>query len=178
MKNPAPISLVTAALLLAALPLMRRAQDQDRENQPIAGAPDDDQRLASSVVGVPAVGAAADRLDDLRNDFSDTVIRFRLASMLSVQQTAIGIRADQQDAWRAYTQALLALVPDREAVTVLICAPDENLKGPEALIHAEALSIIVAGYTDKAQVLAKAVDDLRARLTPEQLKTARIPQLI
>lgn len=177
MKKTVLFSVGAGALLLAAIPLAGMAQDQNANVSP-AEDTYGDQRFEVYRNGFLDIRALADRLDDLRYYYTGKAIRLRLAGMLSAQETAIGIRADQKDAWRAYTEALLALVPDRDAVISVIGAPDEDLKGPEAFGRAEALSDVMAGYADKAQTLKKAITDLRVKLTAEQLETARMPRLI
>ncbi|MGV2064499.1 hypothetical protein [Agrobacterium sp. 22-226-1] len=177
MKKTALFSFGAGALLLAAIPLAGMAQDQNTGASPT----EDNYGCQRSVAyrnDFPGIRALADRLDDLRYYYTGKAIRFRLAGMLSAQETAIGVRADQKDAWRAYTEALLALVPDREAIISVLGAPDDDPKGPKAFGRAEALSDVMAGYADKAQALNKAIMDLRAKLTPEQLETARMPRLI
>jgi hypothetical protein len=68
--------------------------------------------------------------------------------MLSIQETAIGIDAEQQPAWRAYTRALLATVPDRERVLAVIGSPDEA--PPQAFERADALADALIVYAAKA----------------------------
>lgn len=122
--------------------------------------------------------AFADRIEDLRHYYTGKLIRFRLAGLLSAQETAIGIRADQQAAWRAYTNALLALVPDRDTVLHLIGEPQEKPEEMEAFARPQALADTLSAYAARAQTLDKAIADLRATLTPEQLKAARMPRLV
>ncbi|TZG33477.1 hypothetical protein [Agrobacterium sp. B1(2019)] len=177
MRKTTLFSFGAGALLLTAVPFAGMAQGQDAG----ASRPEeayDYRHYAGSGDGLPSFYALTDRLDDLRYYYTGKAIRFRLAGMLSAQETAIGIRADQQDAWRAYTNALLSLIPDRDAVLSVIGAPDEDPKGPEAFDRVEALSDALAAKAEKAQVLKRAITDLRAKLTPEQLEAARMPRLI
>lgn len=162
---------VSAAVLLAALSLNARAEEP-------YGAPP-----ATSVDGGGWSDEAGfdpyslqDRLDFVRHHYTGRLIRFRLASALSAQETAIGIRPDQQTAWRTYTNALLALIPKREVVLSLIGVPDENAEDPEAFERAEALADALKDYAAKAETLKAAITALRAALTPEQLEAARIPR--
>lgn len=177
MKRTALLSLGAGGLLLVAVPFAGMAQDREaggsrpEENY-------DYRHDAETGYGLPSVYALTERLNDLRYYYTGKAIRFRLAGMLSAQETAIGIRVDQQDAWRAYTNALLALIPDRDAVLSVIGAPDEDPKGPEAFSRVEALSDVLAGNAEKAQALKKAITELRAKLTPAQLEAARFPRLI
>lgn len=124
--------------------------------------------------GFSRLSAIAGRLDGIRDDYTGKALRYRLAGLLAAQETAIGIRPDQMEAWRAYSEALLALIPDRAAVVSLVGKPDE---GPEAFGRAEALSDALVNYADKARVLKQAITDLRAKLTSEQLEAARVPRL-
>lgn len=119
----------------------------------------------------------ANRLGRLRQYYTGTLVRYRLASQLSLQETVIGIRAEQLDAWRAYTQAVLAMVPDREAVLAVVGAPDDLGSLPAAFARTEAVSEQLMRYADRAEVLQKAITDLRQVLTPEQLEAARLPRL-
>ncbi|WP_052183038.1 hypothetical protein [Rhizobium sp. YS-1r] len=177
MKKPALFSILTGTLLFAVIPLAGLAQGQDA-NAPRPEEPYDYRHFGASEGGFPSFYALSARLDDLRYYYTGKVIRFRLAGMLSAQETAIGIRADQQDAWRAYTQAVLALIPDREALISVIGGPDEHPEGPEAFGRVEAISDALAVYAGKAQALKQAIADLRSKLTPEQLEAARMPRLI
>lgn len=162
-----------ATALLVTLPLAVRADDAAPMAPPVAVAEGD----------WPAVEAGFDRpylegrLVALRHTYTGALVRFRLASALSAQETAIGIRPDQQGAWRAYTDALIALVPKRNAVLSLIGAPDEKIEGPEAFGRAEALADALKDYAAKAETLKTAITALRTTLTPEQLEAARVPRL-
>ncbi|MBN9026516.1 hypothetical protein [Kaistia sp. MMO-174] len=88
-----------------------------------------------------------------------------LAQNLNAAETLIGIRADQHDAWRDYTNALLAMFqpPARPAVV-----PDANAE-PAPFAREERLIQNVTDRAAKAAELSKAIDALKAKLTPEQL---------
>ncbi|WEK51440.1 MAG: hypothetical protein P0Y66_05385 [Candidatus Kaistia colombiensis] len=88
-----------------------------------------------------------------------------LAQNLNAAETLIGIRADQHDAWRDYTNALLAMFqpPVRPVV-----APDANA-APVPFAREERLISNVTDRAAKAADLSKAIDALKAKLTPEQL---------
>lgn len=101
--------------------------------------------------------------------------RFRLATALAAQEVMIGIRSDQKDAWRAYTDALLAMLPDGQKIASLRATAREDPKGPPAFMRAEQFADVLASYAPKAEALKKAISELRTRLTPAQLDAARIP---
>lgn len=173
MKNRIIVSIAAGMISTASLPSVAGAQD------------------AATIEPAPMNRAAGDwsahddltghdfgaRLDAVRRHYSGKLIRFRLAGMLATQETAIGIRTDQKDAWRNYTAALLALVPEREAMLDLIGDADEDPKGPEAFARAEAVADVLTDYATKAGALKQAITALRAALTPEQLEAARVPRL-
>lgn len=122
--------------------------------------------------------AFGERAAFLRDNYNPKRMRLMMATGLSIQETAIGIRADQQDAWRAYTNAVLAMVPEREAVTSLFGKEGENKDGPDAFARPEAIADMVLANNAKAETLKRAIADLRAKLSPEQLEAARLPRLI
>ncbi|MDI4666408.1 hypothetical protein K9U40_19065 [Xanthobacter autotrophicus] len=127
----------------------------------------------------PPPAMLADRLEMIRRNYTGIRLRLVLAALLSAQETAIGITAEQQEAWRSYTNALLALVPERERVLALLGAADgkDDLRGPEAFGRAEAVADTLIAYATKAQALKAAVANLRDRLSAQQLEAARIPRL-
>ncbi|WP_018184888.1 hypothetical protein [Kaistia granuli] len=88
-----------------------------------------------------------------------------LANNLNAAETLIDIRPDQKDAWRGYTNALLAMFqpparPDAAAA--------EADKAPFA--REERLIRRSTERAAKAADLQKAIDGLKAKLTPEQLQ--------
>lgn len=98
-------------------------------------------------------------------------IRFMAAMLLSAQETALGIRTDQMDAWRGYTTALIALLPSGERLDGWA----DKKKGGEAQAFdlAQDLANAAIARGEKARVLAQAISKLRAALTPEQMSMAR-----
>jgi len=132
---------------------------------------------AFAAEAVPPLAELAERLEQVRAHYTGVKLRLLLAAALAVQETAIGIEPPQQPAWRAYTKALLALVPERERVLALIGDVSESPEGPKAFGRAEALADTLIAYSAKAQALRQSIDALRATLTPAQLEAARVPRL-
>lgn len=88
-----------------------------------------------------------------------------LAQNLNTTETLIGIRADQHDVWRDYTNALLAMFQPPARPTA---APDANA-APVPFAREERLISNVTDRAAKAADLSKAIEALKAKLTPEQL---------
>lgn len=103
--------------------------------------------------------------------FDPAAARLVAGLLLSAQETALGIRTEQMDAWRGYTTALIALLPSGGRLE----------RWTDAKKRAEAQAFDLAGdlagaaieRAEKARALQEAVARLKAALTPEQTGMAR-----
>src|SRR5512145_2449145 len=97
----------------------------------------------------------------------------RLAMKLNAAETEIGIRASQLDAWRDFTDALIATMTP----PWLQSSPDADAKDAKSEPFARALRLAdnAIARGKHAEDLAKAIEALKSKLTPEQLaKVAEI----
>ncbi|MFC3691764.1 hypothetical protein [Chenggangzhangella methanolivorans] len=89
-----------------------------------------------------------------------------LAAVLAAQETAIGIRSGQLDAWRDYSDALQAMLAPPK--------PPAKTDAPEAFSAEQAMADDAVARGRAAEKLKSAIEALKPKLTPEQLERAAL----
>lgn len=103
--------------------------------------------------------------------FDPAAARLIAGMLLSAQETALGIRTDQMDAWRGYTTALIALLPSGERLRRW---SDEKTRAEaQAFDFAQDIAGAAIERGDKARALQDAASKLKAVLTVEQTSMAK-----
>ncbi|PZQ84031.1 MAG: hypothetical protein DI549_06135 [Ancylobacter novellus] len=110
-------------------------------------------------------------MEEPERTFDTTAVRLLAGLLLSAQETALGIRTDQMDAWRGYTTALIALLPSGERLERW--RNKEKRADAQAFDLAQDIASAAIERAEKARALQEAVSRLKAVLTPEQLNMAR-----
>jgi hypothetical protein len=88
----------------------------------------------------------------------------RLADRFATLEVYLGITPQQQDAWRAFTQAALAMVPNPEEM-------HRDMTG-DAFDGIEHMTARLQHMAEAAQKLEQAAQALKAVLAPEQMQKA------
>ncbi len=168
MKRPSITTALAAATVFGSV-VMVHAQAQDAAPPP-PHRPQDAAEMAGPHREPPAFPPGGPHAGKMRD-----VAMFDLAGKLAAAEIYIGVKPQQLDAWRAYTQALLDLVSTDEVPP----PPHENNPAPPSApgskpekkdeLPGEMLSELILKKSDKAKTLQDAATALRSALTPSQV---------
>ena len=100
--------------------------------------------------------------------------RLIVGALLAAQETAIGITPAQLPVWRAYTVAVIGMLPSGERLALWQAQQAKEPRKPFAV--PEAISDALLAKAEGARKVKDAITALRAALTPEQMKLAELPQ--
>ncbi len=89
-----------------------------------------------------------------------------IARLLGEAETAIGVRANQLDAWRDFTDAMQAMMAPPKPPSEDVLAATEPFALPKAMAED------AARRADAAKKVQAAIETLKKTLTPEQLERA------
>lgn len=159
---------VAAAALLATAGLPARGQDAGPGPQvraPCAGCGAGSRCEAGSPLeAMPAEPGPFGRLDP-------ATARLLAGAVLAAQETVLGIRPDQANAWRAYASALIDVIPDGRRAERWTAPGAATSAGPFDLTQDVADAMIERA--EKGRRLGEAIAALKPLLTPEQLERAQ-----
>ncbi|TCT04252.1 Spy/CpxP family protein refolding chaperone [Aquabacter spiritensis] len=119
-------------------------------------------------------GACGHVPGDIADMYNPARARLIVAILLGGQEIAIGITPEQSAAWRAYTDAVIAMLPTGARLAAFQAREHDAPATPFAL--PEAVADAILANADAARRLKDAVVALRATLTPEQMARAELPR--
>ncbi|WP_176083344.1 Spy/CpxP family protein refolding chaperone [Martelella sp. HB161492] len=155
MKKKRRAALAFAGILAASLPLLA-AEARAQDMQP--------SRLCRSLKN-PAAG------------FDPARLRLLFGAFLASEERAIGITTAQKDAWNAFSDAVIALIPTDTQISEFRDMAHEGMSqaGWNGLQVASAVAARLQARGAEGDALAAATANLKAVLTPDQLAAARVP---
>lgn len=154
-------SLLCAAAVASAATLPARGAATDAAAPREAATPD----ACSAAAAMAHAGGEA---------FDPARARLIVGALLAAQETAIGITPAQLPVWRAYTVAVIAMLPTGERMALWQAQQIKEPRKPFAV--PEAIADAVLSKAENARKLKDAIAALRGALTPEQMKLAEVPQ--